>query len=88
LRTGDHAGTLSGIGNTIANIPGVIGPIVAAAVLKRFMSWAANVYIIALLYIVAAGLFGALCKVETILPPQKCSEEDGNGKKIKNQKHI
>jgi hypothetical protein len=31
---GDSVGTLSGVGNTIANIPGIIGPPIAAAILR------------------------------------------------------
>ena len=67
---GDSAGTLAGVGNTIANVPGIIGPPIAAMVLSASGGdWSANIHSIAALYLIAAAVFGAFCSTDAVAAP-------------------
>jgi MFS transporter, ACS family, glucarate transporter len=75
---GSHAGVVSACMNTAGQVGGVLSPIVAARVFRRYASWSAPLYLCGIIY-----FFGALCWwfVDPRQPILKPATDDRTGKK-------
>ena len=63
----EHAGTLCGVSNSIAAIPGVVGNTVTGAVLHATGSWTVVFAIVEAVYVVGLVLFFVLAR-DTVRP--------------------
>lgn len=57
-------GLLTGLGNTIANLPGVISPLLAEFIVRKTGSWLPFFVSSAVFEVLACGFFCSSCKLE------------------------